>query len=70
MTDDSGTGKMRRDELHRPQPEDPDSGLTGEEIDKLADLFALALPEDDDEDTGPFQPVSDEDTGKFKPVVD
>jgi hypothetical protein len=64
MTEDTG-----RTPIPKPQAPDADDELTGEEIEKLADLFASA-PLEDDEDTGPFKPVKDEDTGKFKPVSD
>lgn len=68
MNDDGGTAKIRQEDLKRPPMEEEDN-LTGEEIERLADLFASAPP-DDEEDTGPFRPVSDEDTGPFKPVND
>lgn len=68
MTEDNGSTRPPKNST-KPQAADADADLTGEEIEKLADLFASA-PLEDDEDTGPFEPVKDEDTGKFKPVSD
>ena len=66
MTDDTGKWKVVQEEQKKSLREDEDSNLTGDEIDSLADLFASApVQDDDDEDTGPFEPVRDEDTGPF-----
>jgi hypothetical protein len=66
MNEDSGTRKIRREDMRTPRTEEPDE-LTGEEINSLADLFNSA-PLDDEEDTGSFQAVKGDDTGSFKPV--
>lgn len=69
MSDEAGTRKIRQTDLTGAQEE---GDLTGEEIEKLADLFATALQDEEkEEDTGPFEAVrSDDDTGPFKPVTD
>lgn len=69
MSDEAGTRKIRQTDLTGAQEE---GDLTGEEIEKLADLFATALQDEEkEEDTGSFEAVrSDDDTGPFKPVTD
>ena len=61
MSDETGTQKISLEDLKggkKPKPEEQ-ADLTGEEIDRIADLFADA-PDEKEEDTGEFEPVKED----------
>ena len=65
MVDDAKTGVFKRSDLEGPKSEESD--ITGEEIERIADLFATAPIEDEEQDTGEFDPVRNDGNDSTNP---
>ena len=63
MAEDTGTRKIKQDDLLPSRREANQETFSQEDIDQLAGFLS-----DDEDDTGPVEPVQEDDTGSFKPI--